>query len=49
MPSEEEGFRLLMSEKNSTTELDASSLDAFIDGFAQVLEECKKFVALKRD
>jgi len=49
MPAEEEGFRLLISGKNSTTELNASSLDAFIDGFAQVLEKCKKFVALKRD
>jgi hypothetical protein len=48
-PSEEEGFRLLrISGKNSATELNAS-LDAFIDRFAQVLEECKKFVELKRD
>jgi hypothetical protein len=50
MSSEEEGFRLLrISGKNSTASLNTSSLDAFIDRFAQVLEDCKKFVALKRD
>lgn len=50
MPSDEEGFRLLMiSGKNSATELNASSLDTFIDRFAHILEDCKKFFALKRD
>jgi hypothetical protein len=45
-----EGFRLLRtSGKNFTTELNASSLDAFSDRFAQVLEKCKKCFALKRD
>ena len=50
MPSEEEGFRLLrISGKNSTTELNAPSLDAFIDRFEHILEDSKKFFALRRN
>jgi hypothetical protein len=50
MPSSKEGFRLLrISWKNFTAELNASFLAAFSDRFAQGLEECKKYVALKRD
>jgi hypothetical protein len=48
--SSKEGFWLFrISWKNFTTELNASFLDAFSDRFAQGLEECKKYVALKRD
>ena len=39
----------MISGKNSATELNASSLDTFIDRFAHILEDCKKFFALKRD